>query len=99
MKRLWTFCLLLGACLSAFAQTRTLQGEVVNQRNEAVRGATIEVVTGAQTLTAVTDGEGRFSLPIPYEAPRATLTLKVTGKQISENETALNVQTDQVRIT
>jgi outer membrane receptor protein involved in Fe transport len=94
MKRLWMFGLLLSSCLTAVAQTRTLQGEIANQRNEPVRGATVTITGSRPTLTAVTDGEGRFSLAIPNEP----LTLKVSGKQISNNETLLDATTNQVRI-
>ncbi len=94
MQRIWIVCLLLGCSFNAFAQTRTLQGDVVNQHNEPVRGATVTLANATQTLTAVTDGEGRFSLP----APREPLTLKVTGKQITANETMLDATTNAVRI-
>ena len=94
MQRIWIVCLLLSCSFTLFAQTRTLQGEVVNQRHEPVRSATITVITGAQTLTAVTDGEGHFSLSVPNES----LTLKVSGKQIAANETPLAANVNQVRL-
>ncbi len=94
MKRFWMFCLLLSCSFTLFAQSRTLQGEVVNQHNEPVRGVTVTVATFNQTLTAVTDGEGRFSLSVPNE----TLTLKVSGRQIAPNETPLAANVNQVRL-
>ena len=59
-----------------------------------MRGATITIATSVQTLTVVTDGEGRFSLSVLNE----TLTLKVSGKQIAANETPLAANVNQVRL-
>ncbi|HJU55081.1 MAG TPA: TonB-dependent receptor [Pyrinomonadaceae bacterium] len=78
-------------CLSFFfspvasaqtVQTRTLNGIVITQQGEALPGVEIRVVAGAggqEEFTAVSDGEGRFSLT----APGGALTLKLRGKGIA----------------
>jgi outer membrane receptor protein involved in Fe transport len=88
-------CLLLSCPFTLIAQTmRTLTGAVVNTRNEVVRGATITIKTSAGEKTAVTDGEGNFSLPVPRE----NLIVRVTGKNIAANETAINATEDKLRL-
>ena len=67
-------------CASArAAQTRTLSGVVVTQRDEALPGVEIRVAWDAGEVAAVSDGEGRFSLAVPAGG----LVLKVQGKGIA----------------
>ncbi len=61
------------------AQTRTLSGIVVTQQGEALPGVSIRVASAAGELTAVSDGEGRFSLAVPGGA----LTLSLQGKGVA----------------
>lgn len=67
-------------CLATHAQTtRVLSGTVVNAQFELAPDVSVEVKTSTETLTAVSDGEGNFSITVPQEA----LIVKFTGKNIS----------------
>src|SRR5262245_8449311 len=62
-----------------FAQNaRILSGMVVTPQFELVPGATIEVQSSAGKISAVTDGEGAFSLRIP----EGEITVVFGGKNI-----------------
>lgn len=64
--------------ISSAQDVRRVSGSVVTVQFEFVPGAAIEVRTGGQKLTAVSDPEGRFSL----DAPSGPVTLMVSGKNI-----------------
>src|SRR5262245_44294190 len=79
--RVLIFAMLTGVCpqMAARAQAqRVLSGTVVTSRNEAVAGATISVRASAGELTATSDVERNFKLPVPAEA----LIVKITGKNL-----------------
>ncbi len=65
------------------AQTeRVLSGVVVNQQFELVPGLTVEVDTRTGKMTAVTDGEGAFSIAVPV----GPVVVRVVGKNIGAFE-------------
>ena len=73
------FALLVLLSFNAFAQTtRTLSGTIVTAQFELVPNITVEVQTSNGILTAVSDGEGRFSLQVPVDA----LSVKFSGNNI-----------------
>ena len=79
-------CLLAFSSLLSLAQSQTLSGRIVNDKNEPVAGATIKVV-GSTTGTS-TNVEGRFSLALN---PGTKYTLDITSigyatKQVSDVE-------------
>jgi hypothetical protein len=55
--------------------SRTVSGVVLNDRNEAVSGASITTASASGTTQAVTDGKGNFRLRVPSGA----VTLNVSG--------------------
>lgn len=83
-RKLLTLNLLLvcGAMIVYAQAARTLSGTLVTKKNEVVAGATVTVQTTTGEHSAVSDGEGRFSLRVPAEE----LTLKVTGKHLASQE-------------
>ena len=64
---------------------RTLAGVVVNDRSEAVAGATVTAQWQTGRRSFVTDAQGGFLFSVPSAAVRLT----VTGKFIGANETTL----------
>ncbi len=79
--------IVLSAYIVADAQSvgqslRQISGTIVTSTGEAVRGVTVVIRTSAGDKTAVSDDEGRFKL----EAPREAVSLRVVGKNISEQE-------------
>jgi outer membrane receptor protein involved in Fe transport len=64
---------------------RTLTGVVVNDRSEAVAGATVTAQWQTGRRSVVTNAQGAFSLSVPAVAVR----LIVTGRFIAANETRL----------
>lgn len=77
--------ILFSATVSAQQNTRKLSGAIVTAKNEAVARATITVRASTSEQTAQSDAEGNFSI----NAPRENLTLRVTGKNIVEQELAV----------
>ena len=57
---------------------RLVGGVVLNERSEAVVGATVSVQAANGSRTATTNGQGAFS----FRVPPGPVTLTVTGKQI-----------------
>ncbi len=81
--------ILLQICPQIAAQTqRTLSGEIITGRNEAVAGATITVRSSAGELSATSDSEGNFTLIVPAEA----LIVKITGKNILAYERTIDAR-------
>ena len=77
LKILLVLCVLFQ--FSAFGQnTRTLSGTIVTAQFELVPNVTVEVQTASGNLTAVSDGEGKFSLQVPADA----LSVKFSGNNI-----------------
>jgi len=76
--------------------TRVLSGVVVTARNEFVEGALLTVRYPSGEQKAVSDAEGAFRILVP----RAPLTVKIEGKNIAEQETAIgeNDATEHIRI-
>jgi hypothetical protein len=64
---------------------RTINGTVVNERSEAVAGATVSALSSHGTRTTRTDSQGNFSLHIPVDA----VTLTVTGRYVAPFRQAL----------
>lgn len=67
-------------------QTRTLSGSVLTPQFEFIPGVQIEVRSPSGTITAITDGEGRFSIVVPNEA----LTVVFAGKNLSTSTTSFS---------
>ena len=89
-KILFAFIILLS--FNAFAQnTRTLSGTIVTAQFELVPNVTVEIQTGSGTLTAISDGEGKFALQVPADA----LTVKFSGNNI-EPLTRIFTPTDKL---
>jgi TonB-linked SusC/RagA family outer membrane protein len=67
------FCL-IGCWLSsaALAQTKTITGVVLDDKNEPVQGATVSVKNGA--VSTSTDARGNFSLSVPATATLLVIT-------------------------
>jgi TonB-linked SusC/RagA family outer membrane protein len=61
--------------LALFAQTNTLRGKVVDEKGEALIGATVKI-TGT-TTAATTDVSGNFALSVP--AGTSTITISFVG--------------------
>ena len=67
------------------AETRTVSGVVLTEKNEVVPGATVTVETLSGNRQVTTDGQGGFSLAVPA----GTIVVRVSGKYIASNELAL----------
>ncbi len=88
------FVTLLNAAV--FAQnTRTFSGTVITQQFELIPNVSIEIETSEAKITATTDEEGAFSVPVPKES----LSVKFFGNNttpltriFSATETLENVQ-------
>ena len=72
---LWT----VQALCAQESDTRVLSGTVVNQRSEAVAGATVSAQSQHAQRTATTGNQGNFSLRMPVE----DITLTVSGPSIA----------------
>lgn len=93
--------ILLTAFVIADAQSvvqnhRLISGTIVTTTGEAVSGVTIAIRTSAGDKTAISDDEGRFKL----EASRESLSLRVAGKNIFEQELVIgaNDSAENLRI-
>ncbi|MEJ7849147.1 MAG: TonB-dependent receptor [Pyrinomonadaceae bacterium] len=78
---LLTMCLALFVFLgfdAAAQNTRILSGTVVTPQFELVPNVTIEIETGGEKLTAVTDADGGFMLSVPS----GPISVKVSGRNI-----------------
>jgi outer membrane receptor protein involved in Fe transport len=88
LHHLLFFCILAllpGARGQTVAGDRVVSGMVVNERSEAVVGATVSAQWPNGSRTVVTDGQGSFSLRLPAQA----VTLNVTGQNIAPFRQAL----------
>src|SRR3954467_3413746 len=85
------FFLIGGMCcwlmLPALAQTKTITGTVVDDKNEPVQGASVSVKGAA--VSTVTDGKGIFSLTMPV----INTTLEITHVGFEMKEVLLGNQT------
>jgi outer membrane receptor protein involved in Fe transport len=79
-------CLLIPPMWADTGASQPVSGIVLDDKNEAVAGAMVAIHSGAIKTEAITDGEGRFSLP----APVGPLTLEVSGKYIATEEQKLS---------
>lgn len=77
--------LVLGPWLVQAQAPRTLSGIVISH-NEAVPGVTVTVKTSAGELTATSDAQGRFSMPVPRE----NVIVRFSGKNITTSEQAVS---------
>lgn len=65
MRRLFLFAALIwAACAAAFAAPYDCTGQVVDEQNEPLVGALVQITAPKQTST-VTDIDGRFSIKVP----------------------------------
>src|SRR4051812_48631916 len=81
---------LFAAICSALAQTRTVRGVITDAQNQPLAGATVQVQH--QTISTVTDENGKFSLNIP--AARVELLVSYVGYQsqtLTVNRTETNL--------
>ena len=67
---------------AAAQNSRILSGTVVTPQFELVPNVTIEIESGGEKLTALTDAEGRFSI----SAPSGPITVKVSGRNIQPTD-------------
>lgn len=66
-------------CLWAQALPQSISGVVLDEKDQAVAGATVIVHTSSGDIESQSDGQGRFSL----QAPPGQLKLEVTGKYVT----------------
>jgi outer membrane receptor protein involved in Fe transport len=92
-KRLLTVAALELALLPrlAFAAMPAISGVVLDEKNELVPGAKVEVQSGSTMLETETDGQGQFSIA----APACPCKLTVSGKFIATEEQALDPADDR----
>lgn len=57
-----TLCMSLGA--TVYAQNKSISGRVVDQRGEALIGASVKLV-GSSTVGTITDMDGKYSISVP----------------------------------
>ncbi|PQA55619.1 SusC/RagA family TonB-linked outer membrane protein [Siphonobacter curvatus] len=88
IKQLLFLFLWIGACLSAFAQQRTIRGVVSDAQGTTLPGASV-YVKGLQ-LGTTTDVNGRFTINVPADAK--ALTVSYVGMQNQDIE--LGTKTD-----
>ena len=84
MKRIYRDVLVMWLLLfSSFAQAqssaRVLSAIIVTQKNEAVEGVSLTVVSSLGQKYATSDSQGNFSI----EVPDLPLTLKIEGRFIA----------------
>ena len=90
MKRIYRDVLVMWLLLfSSFAQAqssaRVLSATIVTQKNEAVEGVSLTVVSSLGQKYATSDSQGNFSI----EVPDLPLTLKIEGRFIATREVRL----------
>ncbi len=79
-------------CNITFGQTKTLQGHVVNEKGDAVQGASIKYKNGGRGTTS--DANGNFTLSLPT----AKSTLLVTYIGYLDKEVAVSPQSTNLTI-
>lgn len=91
--RIWCFLLAVFVTLFSHAQSSSLSGRVLNEKNEAVSGASVKITDGPGTST---DIDGRFSFALPtgkkYEiivtaigySSKTVSDVEVTSGQVNE---------------
>jgi TonB-linked SusC/RagA family outer membrane protein len=78
--------------VNLFAQTRSISGNVTDDKGEALIGATVKAKGG--TLSTSTNVNGKFTLSVPEGAA----TLVVTYVGFIDQEIAVNAQTSTVNV-
>lgn len=93
LKALITVTALELAMLSgaAWAAMPALSGIVLDEKNELVPGAKVEVQSGSTILETETDGQGQFSI----DAPACPCKLTVSGKYIASEEQNLDTAAER----
>ena len=95
LKSIKIFAILILAGLSsssAFAQTRSISGTVVDSQNVPIIGASVMVV-GQSTVGTVTDLDGRFSLNVPAGSSISVSFIGYETQTIAVgNQSVINVQ-------
>src|SRR6476620_4736896 len=91
MKRIFAFLLGFLFCLQLFAQTKTVTGQVTDEKGAPLPGVSVQPKTGSGGST--TDANGRFSLTIPSSVTALLFSYSGMGTQeISiANQATLNV--------
>jgi len=75
----------VGQCLWAQALPQSISGVVLDEKDQAVAGATVTARSGPRSIETQTDALGHFSL----QAPAGRVTLQVSGKYIAHQERML----------
>jgi hypothetical protein len=75
----------VGQCLWAQALPQSISGVVLDEKDQAVAGATVTARSGSRSIETQTDAQGHFSL----QAPAGRVTLQVSGKYIAHQERML----------
>ncbi len=75
----------VGQCLWAQALPQSISGVVLDEKDQAVAGATVTARSGPRSIETQTDAQGHFSL----QAPAGRVTLQVSGKYIAHQERML----------
>ena len=63
--------------VSAFAQTKTISGTVVDESGQSVIGASV-IVVGNSSVGTITDMDGKYTLSVPVGA---TLSVSFIGSE------------------
>lgn len=89
MRRLFLFAALIwAACAAAFAAPYDCTGQVVDEQNEPLVGALVQITAPKQTST-VTDIDGRFSIKVPDGAK--TIEISYVGFKNYSTKPARNL--------
>src|SRR5206468_1682686 len=92
-------CLLFSGqlLLAQKVHRRVLSGVVVTQKNEAVEGVSLTIVSSSGQKQAKSEADGTFRVAIPDEP----ITLKIGGKYIASRELELGLgeRTQDLTIT
>jgi outer membrane receptor protein involved in Fe transport len=75
----------VGQCLWAQALPQSISGVVLDEKDQAVAGATVIASLGSENIDTQTDAQGRFFL----QAPAGRVTLHVKGEYITHQELVL----------
>jgi outer membrane receptor protein involved in Fe transport len=75
----------VGRCLWAQALPQSIAGVVLDEKDQAVAGATVIACLGSENIDTQTDAQGRFFL----QAPAGRVTLHVKGEYIAHQELML----------
>ena len=95
---LFLICSLLPSALAQTSKLRTVAGVVLSDRNEAIAGATVEVIWSNGSAQVVTNSDGSFHLSAPNEAATITVSGKYLAfepRELRENE---NPEALQLRV-